>query len=234
MFFLYICAVVLLGSYFPNDPSVLIAYTAAGTLVVYNIWDTWSKKRKNDHEKKYGNPEIMRQVIQKDKIIDALLIELREQTDSARILIYMFHNGDHYFSGSPVQRMTCAYESVAGGIASVLSDQKGLIASKFSGMLDLMFDSTPLLIDVEKLPESYSKVILDSLNILSFACAPLHQNDLIVGCLQVHWIRDLSSQNITGCKDKESWLRAKVLPIVSRIEFTLAERMSISGSVVVT
>lgn len=180
-------------------------------------------------ESKYGDPQTIRQMAKLDERIHELLTELRVQTDAARVVIGRFHNGLYFFDATPLQKMSFSYESVTGGADTIKETYKDIEVSRMSAIMDRMV-AEPLLVHTDSLPETYSRSVLTSLNVVVFACVALYQSKYkIVGCLMIHWFNDPEVRPIAPLNKK--WLEGRVHDTVQKIELLLSERLKVTGTV---
>lgn len=202
-----------------------VGYGVAAAGFSYGVYQAVRKKlRGGNAEKKYGNPEVIRKTNAIDSKIHDHLTVLCDKAECARSVVFQFHNGDHFFSDSPLLRMSMTHESCVGGIANVKSEYSNIVVSLMAGVLDQMWDNTPLISSVDKLQDGYAKTMLKTLNVTLIACVPIKQNShKIIGCLQLHWmgIRDV---DVVTVKEPE------IMRAVELIELQLAERLRVTGT----
>jgi hypothetical protein len=212
----------------PFDPWYVGGWVAAAIIAGVGAWKGVSAYFKSVAEDKYGDPETVRLVTRLDEQIHEALTQLREQCHASRVMVFLFHNGEQFFSGSPIQRMTCSYETVQGGISSVTADSQSMVVSLMSAVLDRMRDDTPLIWETSNIPKTFSRTRLETLNVKYFACLPLRQNKhKIIGLLKMHWMH---KDEIQIDEAGETWLKGEMLKTVGKIEHLLARRLEVSGA----
>jgi len=210
----------------PFDPTTLAGWGACLAILVASFIKNF-KDRNKDKETDYGDPQVMLRVTALDERIHEYLTQLRLQTGAARVFVLRFHNGDVYFDGESIQKVSVSYESFGGGIESIRPSHNGVEVSSISAMLDLMIKKAMLFNVAKDLPDTYSKSLLETLNIHTFAAVALYKNkQKILGCLMVHWINDPTTRSDNPLP--KEWLNGQVAKTVELLEFTLQERRRVS------
>jgi len=214
---------MLAGFDLPFDPVKTAGWIVATVVATYAVVTRLLAWWKGRTEQKYGDPGTVKKLSTIDERIHEQLTSLRIHTKACRVVVFQFHNGEQFFSGSPIQKMTATYEAVDGGFASVVETgrQGGMVVSNMSAVLDKMFDDTPLIHEVETMPETYSRTRLQSLNVGYFAVLPLKQYNKIIGCLKIHWMRDVP--------EGRDWIEDQMKVTLQNIQTLLSERLTISG-----
>lgn len=129
-----------------------------------------------------------------DREIQGLLTEARLANLANRIMIMQFHNGDHFFSGTPIQKVMCTHESVSMGYASIGSGWASAPVSLMAPMISIMIEHKDETHLVKDMVDSYAKYELTTLGVHSFAIVPLHTSpgvgfkDQAIGYLCLHWM----------------------------------------------
>lgn len=181
-------------------------------------------------DQRYGDPQVFEQLVRLDKNINARLVECRLFTDCLRALIYQFHNGTYYYGGSPMTRMTLAYESTAEGFSEIKEEEnrlyeEGMVISAVSMVLDKMYEDTPLINKLPPTPTNEWETRMSRLNVRFYAVLPLYQElegkRWIIGCLMLHW-RDTPTKN-------DQWITTQTKASLKIVEQLLADRLLVSG-----
>lgn len=103
----------------------------------------------------------VKQQAQIDANILKRMNEVRDLVDGDRLLVFEFHNQEHYANGREALRMTCTYESCKINLTSIRSKLIGLGLSLFPQFLSSLFDRDVLYWDridgiEKKMPNFYT------------------------------------------------------------------------------
>lgn len=122
-----------------------------------------------------------------DMQVHELLSELRLATQAQRTAYCQFHNGETYFSGSSIQRVSVTHESLDEGVLPLRTVRIGVPVSVLAPLIEQMLRDEAVPICVGSMVESYAKRDLEALGTASFLVLPIRVGLQIVGYLKVHW-----------------------------------------------
>jgi hypothetical protein len=105
---------------------------AAATLIATLLKLRWSCKLEKNKLKKH--------TVQNEDVYRALQYTL-DYLSTDRVVVYEFHNGDIYYSGSSQQKFSNTYELVGDGISSELKHQQNLRVSSFNRFVKPLVDN---------------------------------------------------------------------------------------------
>jgi len=128
-----------------------------------------------------------KQFIQVHTEIHETLTELRIKTDSARVQIIQFHNGEYFMDGVSMRKFSLTHESLARGMSADASRIKSLLCSMFLPLLNYIIEDDAKLIDVEKMPHSFCKQFFEDNNVEGFSVLPIKIKNQITGFLLIQW-----------------------------------------------
>jgi len=150
---------------------------------------TWLKQRRH-HRQEGTNLKMLAGL---DLQIHDLLTELRVISGAARAAVFQFHNGEHFYSGSSIQRVSCTHESVIGGVGLSQHLQSNVPASMLAPIIEPMLahkSGEPIEVrQIDDLADSHIKSVLMNLNVMAVAHVPLRQGEYkTVGFVEFHWM----------------------------------------------
>ena len=108
------------------------ALGAAATLITTLIKLRWDCK--------VGQGKLRKHTVQNEDVYRALQYSL-DYLSTDRVVVYEFHNGDIYYSGSSQQKFSNTYELVGDGISSELKHQQNLRVSSFNRFVKPLVDN---------------------------------------------------------------------------------------------
>ena len=133
--------------------------------------------------------------IQNDQKITELLVEVRLAAKADRVCIYLFHNGEHYISGSSILRISGAYETVAFGISMQrLSAQSILISTvpeAVSFLVNPDAQEAVAVANVEDLAPGFYRSALELQGVRATAKYPLYKSSDVVGFICADYVQQL-------------------------------------------
>lgn len=192
-------------------------FTAGLITGLLPLTSSWIRKRQRHR----GDNRYFRAISDYDMRVHDLLTELRAAHNAARAMVFQFHNGETFFSGSPIQRVSCTHESVAGGAVSIMPMRSGAPVSLYASVMDRVLRDDPQLYFVADLPEGHCKSQLLNWNVVAFACMPIKQGShKIIGYVKLHWMYEPVSNENT---------QAVFRAATQKIESILSQRMLAVG-----
>jgi hypothetical protein len=162
--------------------------------------------------------------VNRNRLIDNKLIELRTILKADRSYVFQFHNGSNFNSNNPIWRLSNTHETVSDGVASEINELQNIIASSIMTLISCFWDNTNLpkgvykvgpdncicenkkscklpegvyLYTVDELSEGFSKAHLAKQGIHYAMVAPLLKNEQRIGFVGVDYTRDLATEDIT-------------------------------------
>lgn len=113
---------------------IIIASIIAALASVYGILI----KAKMD---KTSKPcKLAAHTVQNEDVYKALEHTLNK-VDADRVVVYEFHNGDVYYSGSSQQKFSNTYEVLSEGVSSEIKNQQNLRVSSFNRFVKPLIDN---------------------------------------------------------------------------------------------
>ena len=82
-------------------------------------------------DKSHKSCKLTKHTIQNEDVYKALEYTLKE-LEADRVVVYEFHNGDVYYSGSSQQKFSNTYEVLSEGVSSEIKNQQNLRVSSFN------------------------------------------------------------------------------------------------------
>lgn len=84
--------------------------------------------------------KLVKHTIQNEDVYRALEYIL-DNLNADRVVVYEFHNGDIYYSGSSQQKFSNTYEVLSEGVSSELKNQQNLRVSSFNRFIKPLIDN---------------------------------------------------------------------------------------------
>jgi hypothetical protein len=188
---------------FTNEKIYMLGVFVGGVLT-YGIKDLvlwWLTKSKH---KKYSDFSP-----QRDAHINNLLTEIRLGTKSIRAFVFQFHNGDKFFTGEPIQKLSVTHESVAPGISGSINHRVAIPASLMSDVLEEVVAGNGIAPKaVNEMPDHWSKHNLTNLGVGSWQAIPLYTHRSLSGFVKIHYTDPNGPTN-----SDTQWLIARVKQI---------------------
>ena len=113
---------------------IIIASVIAAVASVFGIL----VKAKID--KSHRPCKLTKHTILNEDVYKALEYTLK-QLDADRVVVYEFHNGDVYYSGSSQQKFSNTYEVLSEGVSSEIKNQQNLRVSSFNRFIKPLIDN---------------------------------------------------------------------------------------------
>lgn len=157
-----------------------IGITVAGLLGVgYGFKKFWKSKKKTDN------------FILIHSEINELLTELRLSSDSMRVSVLQFHNGEYFMDGISMRKFSITHESSHKGYTSQALKFKNTLCSLFVPLLTKVIENQPLIFNIQSMPaNSYTKHFFEDEFVSHIACLPLKNKNVNVGFILVQWHKD--------------------------------------------
>ena len=157
-----------------------IAWWVAGGLGIgLGVKKFWKSKKKTDN------------FIIIHSEINELLTELRLISDSMRVSVLQFHNGEYFMDGISMRKFSITHESSHKGYTSQAIKFKNTLCSLFIPLLTRVIENKPLIYSVEAMPSgSYAKHFFEDEYISHVACLPVKNKNVNVGFILIQWHKD--------------------------------------------
>ncbi len=168
-----------------------VGYIIAGVVISYFI----VRKKLNEYFNDIKNNLNVGSKIPKQSKTDMEIIKRMEQVkeilNADRVLVYEFHNGEHYANGRSALKFSCTYEVYRTGIESVQSKLSSIPISCVPQFISKLLEEEFIKeTDVEhirdKMPATYG--LSKDINITSYQNLVIRNGkEEPVGFLAVHW-----------------------------------------------
>ena len=157
-----------------------IAMSVAGLLGIgYGFKKFWKCKKKTDN------------FILIHSEINELLTELRLSSDSMRVSVLQFHNGEYFMDGISMRKFSITHESSHKGYTSQALKFKNTLCSLFVPLLTKVIESQPIIFGINSMPaNSYAKHFFEDEFVSHIACLPVKNKNVNVGFILVQWHKD--------------------------------------------
>ena len=157
-----------------------IAISVAGLMGIgYGFKKFWKSKRKTDN------------FILIHSEINELLTELRLSSDSMRVSVLQFHNGEYFMDGISMRKFSITHESSHKGYTSQALKFKNTLCSLFVPLLTKVIENNSLIFSIQSMPaNSYAKHFFEDEFVSHIACLPVKNKNVNVGFILVQWHKD--------------------------------------------
>lgn len=153
-----------------------------------------------------------------DRNIHEQLSQLRHDSEACRTKLFQYHNGSSFANGNSMKKMSMTHESCHPGMVPTFRGTSDQMLSLFVDMLELAHKDKPVLVEVNRMPDSYFKSYLQSNHVLMFSILPvknIKENE--IGCIICEWCAWAFIDNIeeTRFSEKFSTIRNTVQYLLS-------------------
>jgi hypothetical protein len=183
----------------------------AGILLIYGsikkgLVDIFSKRFQVWFKERFEGDAINREF----NSVYERLVELRTTLKADRVFIHQFHNGNFFSNKQPIWKFSRSYEVTAQGVSYESQNNQNVMAISVWDSISGMWDSklkkycerlkgttcgeckNPFgiyLYRVDKMPESYSKVVLRNQGVVAYIHGPIVEDgDHLVGILGIEYL----------------------------------------------
>jgi len=134
--------------------------------------------------------KLEKHTVQNENVYRALEYA-REKLLADRVVVYEFHNGDIYYSGSSQQKFSNTYEVVADGVSSELKNQQNLRVSSFNRLIKPLVDADEYgFDDLGDIEDVVSRTFFEDQGTKSTFCVPIQLlTGKIIGILGVDYVK---------------------------------------------
>lgn len=182
------------GKITPNEIGIMVEIGALIGVGIFSSVVTWAVSKIKQHKKDKKNKLKHSQVFEMTGVnmnIYEKLLYLRIKSGASRARICLFHNGEEFLTGAPMQKFSCTHETSSKGMSNESEKLQNCFTTVFLDKIELIKKNNPDLHSVENLKlESKSKFLYKSTEVHFFAVLPIFKNDLIVGFIEVEWNED--------------------------------------------
>lgn len=145
------------------------------------------------------------QRINRDVVVDELLLDLMYVNAADRAYIFRFHNGQNYYDGTHKLRMSCEYETVNNGIEPQAHNLRDLPTSLYPKFISEVIEGKMFYEDIETIEDLTTRVSLKKQGITSIACAPFFsENGDLVAIIGVDYVNRKPNRELILERQKSS------------------------------
>ena len=150
--------------------------------------------------------KLQKHTIQNEDVYRALEYS-RNKIECDRVVVYEFHNGDVYYSGSSQQKFSNTYEVLSEGVSSELKNQQNLRVSSFNRFIKPLVDEDEYgFWDIDQVEDIVTKTFFEDQGTKSTYCVPIQLlTGKIIGILGIDYVKGgkkLSSQQKNFIKNQ--------------------------------
>lgn len=100
--------------------------------------------------------KTIREEIEAAEKVNKVLIKLIEDTGADRAYVFQFHNGDYFYTGNSIDKMTNTHEVTAKGISREQLSSMGLMVAPYRGIVSGMLNNDIYSIEDIEEDQSYN------------------------------------------------------------------------------
>lgn len=154
------------------------AATICGVVLKTYLSGHWQKGKLKEH------------TVQNENVYRALEYA-RGKIDCDRVVVYEFHNGDVYYSGSSQQKFSNTYEVLSDGVSSELKNQQNLRVSSFNRFIKPLIDEEEYgFWDIDQVSDIVTKTFFEDQGTKSTYCVPIELlTGKIIGILGIDYVK---------------------------------------------
>lgn len=158
------------------------------------------KKKRERKEAEAQDPVI--NDINRCEEINSYIDNILNDVGADRMVIYQFHNGDHYYTGHDIQKMSAVFESRSSGTSQERVNNQNLLVSYYNKFLkELIHYGSYFRRDVSKVNDAALRDHLLSQGVKSFLSFPVYSiNHKLVAFVTVEYVKAMKN-NIDSDKD---------------------------------
>ena len=134
--------------------------------------------------------KLVKHTIQNEDVYKALEYIL-DSLSADRVVVYEFHNGDIYYSGSSQQKFSNTYEVLSEGVSSELKNQQNLRVSSFNRFIKPLIDNDEYSFgEISNIDNVAIKEFFEDQGTKSTFCVPIKLlTGKIIGILGVDFVK---------------------------------------------
>jgi len=134
--------------------------------------------------------KLQKHTIQNEDVYRALEYS-RNKIECDRVVVYEFHNGDVYYSGSSQQKFSNTYEVLSEGVSSELKNQQNLRVSSFNRFIKPLVDEDEYgFWDIDQVEDIVTKTFFEDQGTKSTYCVPIQLlTGKIIGILGIDYVK---------------------------------------------
>jgi len=134
--------------------------------------------------------KLQKHTVQNEDVYRALEYS-RTEIECDRVVVYEFHNGDVYYSGSSQQKFSNTYEVLSEGVSSELKNQQNLRVSSFNRFIKPLVDEDEYgFWDIDQVEDIVTKTFFEDQGTKSTYCVPIQLlTGKIIGILGIDYVK---------------------------------------------
>jgi hypothetical protein len=176
--------------------SIIVALITAGFL---KTW--WDKKSEFRSRKKLVGQ------IESDELVYRTLKQLKNDYNCDRIYIIQFHNGDTFYTESPMQKASTTYEICSTGLERISDSLQGSLVSHYSWYISQCMKNEMFYYNIEIVEDATTKSLLIYRGAQSHCGVPLYDDKKhLVGLFCADWVfSEVADHQIDGFEFTEKY-----------------------------
>lgn len=140
----------------------------------------------------YKRKKTLKEDLESSEKIIKVLGQILSDFDADRSLVFQFHNGEYFYTGHSIDKMSNTHEVVSKGVSREQINSSNIFTSPFRGMMrDLLNEDVVVYSDVEGMDDYNTKVFFSERGAQSVAMTLLRDKvDRPVGMLCLEFVKD--------------------------------------------
>lgn len=141
----------------------------------------------------YKKKKTLKEDLESAEKIMRILHAIEEDYEADRVLVYQFHNGEYFYTGHSIDKMSNTHEVVSKGVSREQVNSSSIFTSPFRSMLrDLLDQNVVVYSDVDLIEDYNSKVFFLERGVQSVVMTLLRdRSDRPVGMLCVEFVKNV-------------------------------------------
>jgi hypothetical protein len=171
-------------------------------LITAGFFKTWWEKKSEFRSRK----KLVGQ-IESDTLVYQTLKQLKHDYNCDRIYIIQFHNGDSFYTESPMQKASATYEVCSPGLERVSDKFQGVLVSHYSWYIFQSMKNEMFYYNVEHVEDATTKSLLNYRGAQSHCGVPLYDDKKhLVGLFCADWVfSEVPDHSINGFEFTEEY-----------------------------
>lgn len=170
--------------------SVLVTFiTSVASIIVALITAGYFKKKQEGLKLRTSRKKLTEQ-INTDEIIYLSLKDMKKKYNADRITIMQFHNGDNFYTNSPMQKSSITYEINTKNLEPIARKHQAVLVSIFSWYYKRIIDGDAFFYSViDDIDDLGTKSFIRMHGAASLAAVPIYDEQRrLVASLAIEWL----------------------------------------------
>lgn len=144
--------------------------------------------------------KTIKEEIETAEKVNRVLDKLLQDTDGDRAYVFQFHNGDYFYTGNSIDKMTNTHEVTAKGISREQISSMSLMVAPYRSIVSgMLLSDIHAIEDVDNEPSYNTKTFFVDRGAKSvYLCVMYDHSKRPVGFIGIDFVKDKSTLNVYG------------------------------------